>query len=212
MTTSTKKTVVITGCSDGGLGAALAIAYHKVGWRVFATARNVSKMSAVKEAGIETLALDVLSEASIAACINKVSQLTDGKLDCLINNAGAVYSMPVTDVSIVTGKKLFDVNFWSIYATTQAFLPLLLKSEHGAMIVNHTSIASVMYPPFQSVYNASKAAAAMLTQTMRLELAPLNIRVYDLKSGRVKSEIFNNAPLNAAPAAELAVHSSQRCD
>ena len=114
-----------------------------------------------------------------------------------------MYGMPVSDVSIATGKKLFDVNFWSIFATTQAFLPLLLQSNYRAMVVNNTSIASVAYVPFQSVYNASKAAAAMLTQTMRLELAPLHIRVCELKTGRVQSNIFDNAPLNSSAAVLL---------
>src|ERR1700712_4043024 len=122
MSTS-KQTVLITGCSDGGLGAALAIAFHEAGLHVYATARNPSKLEEVKSHGIETLTLDVLSDSSIAACVAKLSQL-----DILVNNAGAAYSMPVTDLAIAEAKKLFDLNVWSYIAVTQAFLPLLLKS------------------------------------------------------------------------------------
>lgn len=193
-----KKTILITGCSDGGLGAALSFAFHNIGWLVFATGRNPSRMSELSSAGLEILQLDVLSEASIAACANEVSRLSDGKLDCLINNAGAVSGMPVSDVSIDAAKNLFDLNFWSIYAVTQAFLPLLQKSDHGAMVINHTSLSAQAYLPFYSVYNASKAAAAMLTNTMRLEFAPLKIRVHELKTGRVRSRIFENAQQNSA--------------
>jgi 1-acylglycerone phosphate reductase len=59
-----KKIVVITVCSDGGLGAALAHAFHSTGiWRVIATARNQAKHTSTRSAGIKTLALDVLDEA-----------------------------------------------------------------------------------------------------------------------------------------------------
>lgn len=130
-----KRSVLITGCSDGGLGSALAIAFHQAGLHVYATARNPSKMSQMKTLGIETLTLDVLSESSIAACVNKISDL-----DILVNNAGSGYTMPVSDVSIAEAKKLFDLNVWSYIAVTQAFLPLLLKSK--GMIVNQTSATS----------------------------------------------------------------------
>lgn len=89
------RTVLITGCSDGGLGAGLAIQFHKRGDRVFATARNPAKMASLTALGIETFKLDVLSDESIKACVEEVSALTGGKLNMLVNNAGAGYSMPV---------------------------------------------------------------------------------------------------------------------
>lgn len=62
-----KQTILITGCSDHSLGSALALAFHKAGYRVFASARNPSKLTHVEAAGIETVQLDVTSEESIAA-------------------------------------------------------------------------------------------------------------------------------------------------
>lgn len=182
---SSKRTVLITGCSDDGLGAALAIAFHEAGLHVYATARNPSKMTQVASLGIETLTLDVQSDSSIAACVRKLSDL-----DILVNNAGAEYSMPVSDISISQAKKLFDHNVWSYLAVMQAFLPLLLKSK--GMIVNQTSSASAVTLPFQSAYNASKAAMAMFSDSQRLELAPFGITVVDLKTGVVKSNFQKN--------------------
>ncbi|KAF2420201.1 NAD(P)-binding protein [Tothia fuscella] len=188
-----KPTVLITGCSDDGLGSALALELHAAGHhRVFATARNASKFEKIKTAGIETLLLDVLSEESIEKCVVEVRDLTGGSLDMLVNNAGATYYIPLMDASISEGKRLFDLNVWANLATVQAFVPLLLKSAHGGVIVNHTSIASVMSPPFIALYAASKAAMAMMTNSLRLELSPFGIRVVEIVSGTVKSNINNN--------------------
>ena len=183
---NSERSVLITGCSDGGLGAALAVAFHEVGLHVYATARNPSKMTKLASLGIETLTLDVLSDSSIAACVSKLSSL-----DILVNNAGAQYTMPVSDLSIPEAKKLFDLNVWSYLAMTQAFLPLLLKSPKG-MIVNQTSISSVTSVPFQSAYTASKSAMAMFSDAQRLELEAFGITVVDLKTGVVKSNLIKN--------------------
>lgn len=145
-----KRTVLITGCSDGGLGAALASAFHEAGLHVYATARNPAKMEQLTSLGIETLTLDVQSQSSIAACVGKLSSL-----DILVNNAGMQFLMPVVDVSIPEAKKLFDLNVWSHIAMTQAFLPLLLKSPDG-MIVNQRSVAAVTTLPFQAVEKAMR--------------------------------------------------------
>jgi 1-acylglycerone phosphate reductase len=184
-TTSSKRTVLITGCSDGGLGSALAIAFHEAGLHVYATARDGTKMKSLASLSIECLPLDVLSDSSISECVCKLSSL-----DILVNNAGGGYAMPVSDLSIIAAKKLFDLNVWSYLAVMQAFLPLLLESK--GLIVNQTSAASVTTVPFQSAYNASKAAMAMFSDSQRLELEPFGIKVVDLKTGTVETNFWNN--------------------
>jgi 1-acylglycerone phosphate reductase len=207
MSSSRKLTILITGCSPGGMGAALAIAFHGAGHHVYATARNPSKLEPLAAQSIKTLALDVTSASSIASAVSSVSSsLPDSKgLDMLINNAAGIYTMPIADVSLDAARELFDVNVWSHIAVTQAFLPLLLKSTASstgglpaqAMIVNHTSVGSVTALPFQGIYNSSKAALAMLTETMRLELAPFGISVVDLKTAGVRTNIISNNNVNA---------------
>ncbi|MCJ1304728.1 hypothetical protein MMC08_007541 [Hypocenomyce scalaris] len=186
-----KKTILITGCSQGGLGDALARAFSRRGHRVIATGRNPSKLAHFKAQNIETLTLDVLSASSISSCIAAVANLTsNGSLDILINNSGAYYSMPLADASISESRTLFDLNVWSVLAVTQAFLPLLLKSPHGGMVVNQTSIASVVPNPMAGIYNMSKAAVAQMTDNLRVELAPFGLKVVDLKTGAVSSKLF----------------------
>ncbi|TIC90436.1 NADPH-dependent 1-acyldihydroxyacetone phosphate reductase [Colletotrichum higginsianum] len=197
-----QKTILITGCSDGGLGSALALAFSKAGWRVFATARNPSKLEQTTAAGIEALPLDVTSESSISECVSRVGELTGGSLDALLNNAGAGYSMPLMDTSPEQTRSVFELNVISLICTTQAFLPLLLQSD-GAMVINNTSISSVGGMPWQVIYNASKAAAASVTAGMRLELAPFGIKVIDLKTGTVTSNFIQNLPPAVLPAKSL---------
>jgi NAD(P)-dependent dehydrogenase (short-subunit alcohol dehydrogenase family) len=94
------------------------------------------------------------------------------------------------DLSIPEAKRIFDLNVWSYLAVTQAFLPLLLTSK--GMIVNQTSIVSCTVVPFQSAYNASKAAMAMFSDCQRLELEPFGVTVIDLRTGAVKSNLIKN--------------------
>lgn len=108
--------------------------------------------------------------------------------------------MPLVDVSLERARQVFELNVFSVLAMTQAFMPLLLKSEHGAMVVNNTSISSVVTVPMTGVYNASKAAAAMITDNLRLELAPFKIRVVDLKTGAVRSGFYDNMNSRIKPA------------
>ena len=191
------------------MGAALANAFHGAGYHVYATARNPMTLSKLAAQGIETLALDVTSPSSIACAVSSVtSSLTDSKgLNMLVNNAAGSYTMPIADVSLEEAKKLFDLNVWSQIAVTQAFLPLLLRTTTSsdsegrrptqAMVVNHTSVGSVTAIPFQGIYNSSKAALAMLSETMRLELSPFGIRVLELKTAGVRTNIISNNNFNA---------------
>lgn len=196
---SGKRSVLITGCSDNSLGSALALALHSHGHlQVFAAARDTSKMADLSSAGIQTLELDVTSSESIKSLVEKVTQLTNGKLDILINSVGGGHYQPFLHLDIAKAKQLFDVNVWGFLATTQAFLPLLLaNAEPGnkgrkSVVVNNTSISSVLRTPYHSAYSASKAAMAMFNDIQRIELEPLGIKVVDLKTGSLESNFGEN--------------------
>src|SRR4051812_26468127 len=106
-----EKSVLITGCSDGGIGSALAKAFQAQGLRVFATARTVSKMASLEEIpSIIRLPLDVTSSTSIAAAVEAVQLQTNGTLDYLINNAAINQYFPALDHDINDAKRMFDTN------------------------------------------------------------------------------------------------------
>jgi len=88
LATTAKKTLLITGCSLGGIGDALAQAFHRKGFQVFATARDLSKVQHLKEMGLTVLPLDVVDLLSIKSALESIKKATSGTLDILVNNAG----------------------------------------------------------------------------------------------------------------------------
>ena len=99
-----QKTVLITGCSEGGIGDALAKYFHKKGIRVIATARDLKKVEHLRVLGIEDIIpLDVVDEDSIKSALESVTKLTNGKLDFLVNNSGAgIVLMSLSLMSTIT--------------------------------------------------------------------------------------------------------------
>lgn len=138
-----KRTVLITGCSEGGIGAALARAFHAKGYQVYATLRNPAKAGSLAQMdGMDISTLDVTKKESISQCVQYIETKTGGKLDVLVNNAGADCTIPLLDVPIEEAKALFDLNFWAVLALTQAFAPMLIKA--GGTVVNINSVAAKM--------------------------------------------------------------------
>lgn len=152
---SIKGSVLITGCSDGGIGSGLALAFQQRGYQVFATARNTGKMSdLIGLPGLTLLQLDVLSPEDIHAAVTAVVEKTGGTLSVLINNAGNFHCMPLLDDDIQVAKKTFDTNVWGPLALIKAFAPLLIKDK--GMLVNVTSIAGHNAMPYSGKGETSK--------------------------------------------------------
>ncbi|KAF5872415.1 putative short-chain dehydrogenase protein [Botrytis fragariae] len=186
------KTVLITGCSEGGIGDALAKCFHRQGLRVFATARNLAKIEHLKKLGLDTLSLDVTDSTSIKEAVDSVSLKTGGKLDFLVNNSGAGYAMPLLDSEVLVAQKMFDINVFALVAVTQAFSPLLIFSK--GTVINIGSIAGISPGYWQGYYNASKAAVNLITDQLRLELEPLGVKAILVITGGVKTKFFDNQP------------------
>ncbi|KFY79903.1 hypothetical protein V499_01161 [Pseudogymnoascus sp. VKM F-103] len=195
MSSSTKRSVLITGCSVGSSGHALALEFANRGMRVFATARSTNSLSQLEAKGIEILPLDVTSVESIAALKAEITKRTGGKLDILFNNAGTMYEAPAVEADIVRVRQMFDTNVFGLFDMTQAFLPLLLASASESRlpptIINTSSIVSRVPFLFSANYNASKAAVTSYSDTLRLELAPLGIKVVTLFMGEVSTKLMS---------------------
>ncbi|TVY33838.1 Short-chain dehydrogenase [Lachnellula subtilissima] len=185
MSLTTKKAVLITGCSDGGLGSALASAFLSQGYHVFATTRNVSKMSTLsKLPNLTLLDLDVTVDSQIATAVDSVKRTT-GRLDILINNAGRNHFSPVLDIDISEAKQIFEINLWGPLALVKAFMPLLMESK--GTVVNTTSISGYLNVPYMGLYAATKRSLELVAETLRLEIEPFGVKVVQVVTGAVRS-------------------------
>jgi len=186
------KTVLITGCGPNGIGSALAKEFHMRGHTVFAAGHTSAGIDpALTTLGCRTLAIDVTSPPSIASAVQAVQEATHGRLDILINNAGCQRVAPFADMPVEAARAMFEVNVLGVWAVTHAFLPMLLAAR--GVVANLGSINEVFCPPFMAAYNASKAAVEAMGRTLRRELAPLGVRVVVLKTGSVRSRLFDNS-------------------
>ncbi|KAJ3577845.1 hypothetical protein NPX13_g2719 [Xylaria arbuscula] len=194
------RTVLVTGCSAGGIGAAIALALSKRSHHVFVTARTVYKIPSDLSglANVSVLPLDVTSSESVAEAAQAVSASGHG-LDVLINNAGAGYAMPVLDVDITKAQKLYDVNVWGPIRMVQGFSDLLIASR--GRIVNMSTVGAILNTPWISTYSSSKAALTNFSETMRLELAPFGVTVVTVMVGVVDSHFHDNDRDFALPPA-----------
>lgn len=191
---TTRKTILITGCSSG-IGAALALEFHKRGHRVFASARRIESLAALAAQGLSTLALDVTDEASIAIAMAALEGEA-GQLDLLINNAGYGQFGAVIDARPQDLRRQFETNVFAPVALSRAALPLLRRGK-GACIANMGSISGIATTPFAGVYCASKAALHALSDAMRMELAPLGVRVVTLQPGGIVSSFGDTGAAHA---------------
>jgi len=189
-----QKTILITGCSSG-IGAALAIEFHERGHRVFATARRRDSLSSLEARGIHALALDVNDDATIAAAFEEVAGGA-GHLDLLVNNAGFSQVGAVIDLTREDLTRQYQTNVVAPVAVTASAIPLLraaVSRRGSAVVANVGSIVGLFTTPFAGAYCSSKAALHSLTDALRMELAPLGIRVVSIQPGGVQSSFGRHA-------------------
>ncbi|KAE8334571.1 hypothetical protein BDV24DRAFT_156749 [Aspergillus arachidicola] len=189
------KSVLITGCGHGGFGEAMAKVYRAKGFQVFATLRNITKIGSLADYdGVQILELDVTSVESIHQCAQTVAKHTGGRLDVLVNNAGANAIVPLLDASLDEAKKVYDTNVWSIMAMVQAFAPMLIQAK--GVVCNISSVSGEMVFAWAGIYSSSRSAGTRISETLRLEMAPLGVRVVTVILGGVQTS--GNDPENIA--------------
>jgi NAD(P)-dependent dehydrogenase (short-subunit alcohol dehydrogenase family) len=171
------KSVLVTGANRGIGQALVEEALRRGAKRVYAGSRQPMVHT---DARVTPLVLDVTDEAQIRAAVDNVEVL-----DILINNAGVAPYDDLTDRSTI--ERALAVNFFGPYAVTQAFLPLLTRSQ-GA-IVNNVSLMALAPLPLTPSYAISKAAAFNMTQSLRALLAGRGVAVHAVLTGPTDTEM-----------------------
>jgi NAD(P)-dependent dehydrogenase (short-subunit alcohol dehydrogenase family) len=178
------RTVVITGCSSG-IGRATAEAFLDAGWTVYATARDTDDVADLADAGCKTAPLDVTVGDDVEAVVDRMVD-EDGRIDCLVNNAGFGQIGPVEDVPVETVQEQFAVNVYGPYRLMHAVLPRMREQASGT-IVNVSSLAGRMGPPGMGVYAGSKFALEGISESLQGEVKKYGIDVTLLEPGPVKT-------------------------
>src|SRR4051812_21121599 len=177
---------VVTG-SSSGIGAATARRLAADGYSVVVAARREDRLAALAgEIGGRALRLDVTDQASVdgfAAALDSC--------DVLVNNAGGALGLdPVAAGEPADWQWMFDVNVLGTLRMTRALLPLL-RSGAGGTIVNVTSTAAFTNYEGGGGYSAAKHGQHALTETLRLELAGVPVRVIEIAAGMVRTDEFS---------------------
>lgn len=178
--------VLITG-SSSGFGKLAALKFARKGDTVYASMRNTSKGKELEEAReaedlkIELLQLDVTDDASVSAAVDKVIAEA-GQIDVLVNNAGIGTHGPIEETDDDEAKEIFETNFFGALRTIRAVLPHMREKKAGT-IVNVSSLAGVVGPPFDGIYAASKFALEAASEALYYEVHPFGIRVLLIEPG-----------------------------
>ena len=190
--TITGKTVLVTG-ANRGIGRALVVeALGRGAGRVYAGTRQPL---AHPDRRVTPLTMDVTNTAQIQAAAGQVESL-----DVLINNAGIWLFDDLSDRAAL--ERHLAVNFFGTYAVTQAFLPLLTRSQ--GTIVNNVSLMALAALPLTPAYSISKAAAFSLTQSLRALLAGQGVRVHAVLTGPVDTDMTRGFDIPKATAESVA--------
>ncbi|HUP84168.1 MAG TPA: SDR family oxidoreductase [Acidimicrobiales bacterium] len=184
------RVVLVTG-SSSGFGLLTAVELARRGDRVFASMRDPSRAgalrSALEDAGaeiaarVEVVQLDVLDEASIRAAVAHVEDVAGG-IDVVVNNAGVASGSAVEELTAESLSSVFDTNVFGTLRVIQAVLPAM-RARGAGHVVNVTSMAAFLAPPFMGAYAASKHAVDALGEALAAEVAPFGIHVTNVAPG-----------------------------
>ena len=183
--------ILITGCSSG-IGLCAAKELHQHGYRVMATVRKSSDVTALKQMGITTTVLDLDDSQSIRAAVAFALQQFDGKIDVLFNNAAYGQPGAVEDLTRDVLRKQFETNVFGTQELTNLVIAQMRKQNSGRIIYN-SSVLGFISMAYRGAYNASKYALEGLADTLRLELADTNIHISLIEPGPILSKFRANA-------------------
>ena len=193
-------TVLVTGCSSG-FGLLTAVELARRGDRVVATMRDPSRSDALRSAlegagggaadAVEVVRLDVTDERSVREAFEVA-----GPVDVVVNNAGVPSGAPVEETSIEALASVFDTNVYGAVRVIQAALPAM-RARGSGHIVNVTSLAAFVAPPFMGAYAASKHAVDALGEALAAEVEPFGVHVTNVAPGAFET------PMVGAVDAEL---------
>ena len=174
-----KRVAVITGASRG-IGYAAAALFLEKGFTVYTLSRSGCDVEAV-----QSIVCDVTDGARLKEAIDNIFK-AEKRIDVLVNNAGGGISGAVEKTVPADARRLFELNFFAYFEAIKYTVPYM-RGRQGGTIINVGSVAGALHVPFQAFYSASKAAVEALSNCLRGELAPFNIKVSTVMPGDTRT-------------------------
>jgi len=191
----TDKIALVTGCSSG-FGLLTSIELAKAGFRVVATMRDPGRRERLGQtaaaagvaASLDIRALDVTDFDTLPAVVGAIVR-DYGRIDVLVNNAGFAVGGFAEDIKLEELRRQFETNFFGTVAMTQAVLPGMRRQRSGHIIMV-SSIAGLQGTVTVSSYVASKHALEGWSESLRLEVNALGIKVVLVEPGAFQTDIW----------------------
>ncbi|MBI3562361.1 MAG: SDR family oxidoreductase [Gammaproteobacteria bacterium] len=192
--------VLVTG-ANRGIGNVFVEALLKNGAaRVYAAARRpeaLTALVALDPKRVEALPLDVTQPEAIAAAVTRAKDV-----NLLINNAGVLDFGSLLEISTAAVRRNMDTNYYGMLSMTRAFAPVIEASGGGA-VINILTLVALASMPGLAAYNASKAAAWSMTQSLRADLAKRKIQVFGVFPGAVDTDMIRSIDMPKTPASAV---------
>ncbi len=184
-----KKLVVITGASSG-FGKALALAFNKSGYPLLLIARRIELLEAMQLENTMCAQVDVTDRESFEKAVRKAEAIY-GKTDLMINNAGVMLLGDLATQDMKQWQTMLDVNVMGVMHGMQIVMEDM-KARQCGTIINVSSIAGVKAFGNHAAYCASKYGVVGLSEVVRGELSPYNVRVMRICPGAVATELLGH--------------------
>ena len=202
--------IIVTGAT-GGIGNSIIKKLYDAGANILATGTKNEKLEELKKKfqNIQTIKFDISQTENLENFIDDATKKLEGKLDCLVNNAGVTQDNLAIRMSIEEWKKVIDINLTSTFLISKFAIKKMLKNKKGK-IINITSVVGHTGNLGQSNYTASKAGIVAMSKSLAIEYAKKNININCISPGFIKTamtdkidEKFKEVIISKIPSARL---------
>ena len=210
-----EKIALITG-SSSGFGLLTSIELAKAGFRVVTTMRDLGRRERLDQAAtaagvasqLDVRTLDVTSFDALPTFVDAIVR-DHGRLDVLVNNAGFAVAGFAEDIKLEELRYQFETNFFGAVAMTKAALPTM-RRQHSGHIIQVSSIAGLSGSVTVSSYSASKHALEGWSESLRLEINSLGIKVVLVEPGAFQTNIWTRGAVMGERATQETSPNIQR--
>ena len=202
--------IIVTGAT-GGIGNSIIKKLYDAGANILATGTKIEKLEGLKNKfqNIKILKFDISQTEKIEEFIDKATTELNGKLDCIINNAGITQDNLAIRMSLDEWKKVIDINLTSTFLICKFAIKKMLKNKKGK-IINITSVVGHTGNLGQSNYTASKAGTIAMSKSLAIEYAKKNININCISPGFIKTamtdkidERYKDSIISKIPSSRL---------